>query len=97
LTQAEPDDRVIVTVRVPDHERAEYVTCPDGPCYCNGALSGLFKVLPMNTILEQAGVPDSLRAAWLGHTVVVNRKNYIARPKDLTPVRDIIGDIFKAA
>lgn len=51
----------------------------------------------MNTILEQAGVPDSLRAAWLGHTVVVNRKSYLAKPKDLTPVRDMIGDIFKAA
>jgi integrase len=52
--------------------------------------------MTMNTILEQAGVPGSLRAAWLGHTVVVNRKNYLAKPKDLTPVRDMIGDIFKA-
>jgi hypothetical protein len=52
----------------------------------------------MNTILEQAGVSDSLRAAWLGHTVVVNRKNYLAtpRPEELAPVRDTIGDIFRS-
>lgn len=50
LTQAEPGDRVIVTVRVPDHERAEYLTCPDGPCYCKGALSGLVKLLPARMV-----------------------------------------------
>jgi integrase len=50
----------------------------------------------MNAILEQAGVPDSLRAAWLGHTVVVNRKHYTPRPKDLTPVSDMIGKLFSA-
>jgi integrase len=49
-----------------------------------------------NGILEQAGVPDSLRAAWLGHTVVVNRKNYLPRPRDLTPVSDMIGGLFRA-
>jgi integrase len=48
----------------------------------------------MNGILEQAGVPDSLRAAWLGHTVVVNRKSYLPKPKDLTPVSDTIGRLF---
>jgi integrase len=51
----------------------------------------------MNGMLEQAGVADSLRAAWLGHTVVVNRKNYLPKPKDLTPVSDMIGSIFRAA
>lgn len=50
LTQAEPDDRVIVTVRVRDHERAEYLTCPDGPCYCKGGLSGLMKPLPAGMV-----------------------------------------------
>jgi integrase len=51
----------------------------------------------MNSILEQAGVPETLRAAWFGHTIAVNRKNYLAKPKDLTPVSDSIGAIFKAA
>jgi integrase len=52
----------------------------------------------MNTILEQASVSDSLRAAWLGHKVEVNRESYVAkpRPEELAPVRDTIGDIFKA-
>ena len=50
----------------------------------------------MNGILEQAGVADSLRAAWLGHTVVVNRKSYLPKPKDLTPVSDTIGRLFAA-
>ena len=36
----------IVTVHVPDDERAEYLTCPDGRCYCGGVLSGLVKPLP---------------------------------------------------
>jgi len=49
----------------------------------------------MNSILERLGVPDTLRAAWLGHTVAVNRTSYLARPEDLTPVGDTIGDIFR--
>ena len=49
----------------------------------------------MNGILEQAGVADSLHAAWLGHTVVVNRKNYLPKPRDLTPVSDTIGRPFR--
>jgi hypothetical protein len=49
----------------------------------------------MNTLLELAGTPDSLRAAWLGHTVVVNRTAYLAQPRDLAPVSNIIGDIFR--
>jgi integrase len=51
----------------------------------------------MNTLLEEAGVSDNFRATWLGHTVAVNRKSYLAKPKDLAPVRDTIGSIFKAA
>jgi len=40
----------IVTVHVPDDERAENLTCPDGPCYCGGVLSGLVKALPARMI-----------------------------------------------
>jgi integrase len=47
-----------------------------------------------NTLLERAGVPDSLRAAWLGHTIAVNRAIYLARPDDLTAVSDTIGRIL---
>ncbi len=49
----------------------------------------------MNSILERAGVPDSVRAAWLGHTVAVNRQSYLARPEDLTSVSAAIGGIFR--
>jgi len=49
-----------------------------------------------NSLLEQAGIPDSLRASWLGHTVQINRKSYLAKPKDMTPVSDMIGVIFGA-
>jgi len=51
----------------------------------------------MNTILARAGVPDLLRAAWFGHKPDVNVKSYLAtaRPEELAPVRDTIGDIFK--
>jgi hypothetical protein len=35
----------------------------------------------MNGILEQAGVAESLRAAWLGHTVAVNKTAYMPKPK----------------
>jgi hypothetical protein len=50
----------------------------------------------MNGILELTGVAESLRAAWLGHTVAVNKTAYIPKPKDLTPVSDAIGRIFAA-
>jgi integrase len=51
----------------------------------------------MNGILERAGVAESLRAAWLGHTVAVNKTSYMPKPKDLTPVSDTIGRLFTAA
>ncbi|MGH3218978.1 MAG: tyrosine-type recombinase/integrase [Streptosporangiaceae bacterium] len=51
----------------------------------------------MNGIMERAGVPESLRAAWLGHTVAVNKTSYMPKPKDLTPVSDTIGRLFTAA
>lgn len=50
----------------------------------------------VNSYLERLGVPETLRAAWLGHTIQVNKKSYLARPKDLTPVSDTIGSLFKA-
>ena len=51
----------------------------------------------MNTILEQSGVPDSLRAAWLGHTAAVNRAAYLGAPTDLAAVGDMIGRVLGAA
>jgi integrase len=67
---------------------------------CRGALLPRIRLhdcrATMNAILEQAGVPDSLRACWLGHTVVVNLKHYTPKPKDLTPVSDMIGQLFSA-
>jgi hypothetical protein len=50
----------------------------------------------MNGILEQAGVPNSLRACWLGHSVQVNRDSHLPRPKDLIAVSDTIGRLFTA-
>ena len=51
----------------------------------------------MNTEPDIAGVPDSLRACWLGHTVAVNRAAYLPKPKDLTAVSDTIGRLFAPA
>jgi hypothetical protein len=51
----------------------------------------------MNSILERAGVPETVRAAWLGQTIAVNRSIYLAKPEDLTPVSAALGDIFRAA
>jgi integrase len=52
----------------------------------------------MNTILEKAGVPETLRASWMGHTIAVNRNNYLGapRPEELTVISDKIGPIFRA-
>jgi integrase len=47
-----------------------------------------------NSILERAGVPLSIRAAWFGHLPEVNQTHYLARPEDLTPVSTVLGDIF---
>ncbi|WP_300611038.1 site-specific integrase [Trebonia sp.] len=51
----------------------------------------------MNTLMEKAGVSDNFRAAWLGHTVAVNRGAYLRKPGDLTTVSDAIGALFAAA
>jgi integrase len=50
----------------------------------------------MNTLMEKAGVSDNFRAAWLGHTVAVNRGVYLRKPGDLSPVGDTIGDIIRS-
>jgi hypothetical protein len=52
LTQAEPGDRAIVALRVPDDQRADYLTCSDGPCQCGGVYSGLLKPLPMRMVFS---------------------------------------------
>lgn len=51
----------------------------------------------MNGILERSGVPDSLRAAWLGHSVQVNRSVYLPKPRELTTVSETISGLFGAA
>jgi hypothetical protein len=40
----------IVILRVPDDNRTEYLTCPDGSCYCKGGLTGLMKPLPLSMV-----------------------------------------------
>jgi integrase len=50
----------------------------------------------VNSILEQAGVSESLRAAWLGHTVAVNKASYLPPPRELASVGAAIGRIFQA-
>jgi len=50
-----------------------------------------------NSLLEHLGVPDSLRAAWFGHTIAVNRSTYThASPSDLAVISTALGEIFKA-
>ena len=49
----------------------------------------------VNTLLEHAGVPDSIRAAWLGHTIEVNRGVYThASGADLAQVSDALSRVF---
>ena len=51
----------------------------------------------MNSLLEKLGVPDSLRATWLGHTIAINRSAYLGapRPEELAAVSTAIGAIFR--
>ena len=66
---------------------------------CRGALLRRIRLhdtrATMNSILERAGVPASIRAAWLGHTVQVNETSYLAKAEDFTSVGDKMSDIFK--
>lgn len=51
-----------------------------------------------NSLMEKAGVPDSIRAAWCGHTVEVNRATYThANPEDLAAARDTLSRLYGAA
>ena len=47
--------------------------------------------------MEKAGVPDSIRAAWCGHTVEVNLSTYVhALPEDLAAARDALSRLYGA-
>jgi len=49
----------------------------------------------VNSLLEKLGEPGSLRAAWLGHNIAVNRGTYLhARPEELATVSSALGGIF---
>lgn len=48
-----------------------------------------------NTLLEHLGVSDSIRAAWFGHTIQVNRSTYThASDADLAVISGALGGIF---
>jgi hypothetical protein len=49
----------------------------------------------VNDYLEKLGVAETLRAAWLGHTIQVNRKNYLStpRPEELAVISDTLGKV----
>jgi hypothetical protein len=51
----------------------------------------------VNEYLEKLGVPETVRAAWLGHTIAVNRDSYLGapRPEDLAVISDTLGTLFK--
>jgi integrase len=53
----------------------------------------------MNGLLEKLGVADSLRAAWFGHSIAVNRTAYLGapRPEDLAVITTALGEIFRSA
>jgi len=51
-----------------------------------------------NSLLEHLGVSDSIRAAWFGHTVTINRGTYThARPEDLAVISGALGGLFSEA
>jgi integrase len=48
------------------------------------------------SLMEKAGVPASIAAAWCGHTVAVNKSTYVhALPGDLAVARDTLAGIYK--
>lgn len=50
-----------------------------------------------SSLMEKAGVPDSIRAAWCGHTVEVNKATYVhALPEDLAAARDALSRLYGA-
>jgi integrase len=51
-----------------------------------------------SSLMEKAGVPDSIRGAWCGHTPEVNRSTYVhALPGDLAVARDALAGIYGGA
>ena len=51
-----------------------------------------------NSLLEHLGVSDSIRAAWFGHTVTVNRGIYThSKPEDLAVISGALGGLFSEA
>ena len=51
----------------------------------------------VNSLLEHLGVSDSIRAAYLGHTVSVNVGTYThVKPEDLAVISGALGGIFTA-
>jgi integrase len=49
-----------------------------------------------SSLMEKAGVPDSIRAAWCGHSVEVNRTTYLhATAEDMQVARDALTGIYK--
>lgn len=52
----------------------------------------------VNSYLERLGVPETLRASWLGHTIAVNRSNYLGKPQteELAVISDALSGLFKA-
>ena len=51
----------------------------------------------MNSYLERLGVPETLRAAWLGHSIQINRSAYLGAPQleDLAVISDALGKVFR--
>jgi integrase len=52
----------------------------------------------VNSLLEHLGVSDSIRAAWFGHSIQVNRTTYThSQQEDLAAVRTALGGLFSKA
>jgi hypothetical protein len=57
-----PEIDTLITIRILDHEAAEYLTChAHGDCWCRGLMSGLLKPLParMIVIIADVDIPMS--------------------------------------
>ena len=49
------------------------------------------------SLMEKAGVPESIRAAWCGHTIEVSKTTYMhALPEDLAAARDALSRLYGA-
>ena len=97
----------------PAYANSGYVACDElgAPVHPDQCTDGFHRVagdLPrirlhdtratVNSYLERLDVPETLRAAWLGHTIAVNRGSYLGapRPEDLAVISDTLGGLFKA-